>query len=39
MTSTPLPSPPVARKLHTETSIHGLVLADDYAWLRDKENP
>ncbi len=34
-----LPSPPVARKIHTENSIHGVTLADDYAWLRDKENP
>jgi oligopeptidase B len=31
--------PPPARKEHTEVSLHGLVLADDYAWLRDKENP
>ena len=34
-----LPQPPIARKLHTETRIHGMLLADDYAWLRDKENP
>ena len=33
------PTPPVARKHHTETQMHGVVLADDYAWLRDKENP
>ena len=31
--------PPVARKIHTETTLHGLTLADDYAWLRNKENP
>ncbi|MDE3188414.1 MAG: S9 family peptidase, partial [Acidobacteriota bacterium] len=31
--------PPVARKQHTETTLHGVVLTDDYAWLRDKENP
>jgi oligopeptidase B len=31
--------PPVARKQHTETVLHGTVLSDDYAWLRDKENP
>ena len=30
---------PIARKNHTETRLHGIVLADDYAWLRDKENP
>ena len=33
------PIPPVARKEHTETELHGVVLADDYAWLRDKQNP
>ncbi|HEY2861509.1 MAG TPA: S9 family peptidase [Terracidiphilus sp.] len=32
-------TPPIARKDHKETSLHGLVLTDDYAWLRDKENP
>ena len=31
--------PPIARKEHTETTIHGVTLADDYAWLRDKESP
>jgi oligopeptidase B len=30
---------PIARKEHKETALHGVVLADDYAWLRDKENP
>ena len=30
---------PIARKQHTETQLHGIVLTDDYAWLRDKENP
>jgi len=33
------PIPPFARKEHTETELHGVVLADDYAWLRDKQNP
>ena len=32
-------SPPIARKEHTETVLHGTTLIDDYAWLRDKENP
>lgn len=32
-------SPPVARKEHRETRLHGVTLIDDYAWLRDKENP
>ena len=31
--------PPVARKTRTETRLHGTVLTDDYAWLREKENP
>src|SRR5208337_3232769 len=32
-------SPPIAPKKHTETHLHGTVLTDDYAWLRDKQNP
>ena len=39
MTESTLPTPPTARKHHTETQKHGVLLADDYAWLRDKENP
>ncbi len=39
MTESTFPTPPTARKQHTETALHGVVLADDYAWLRDKENP
>ena len=39
MTENDLPPPPVARKEHKETPLHGVVLTDDYAWLRDKENP
>jgi len=31
--------PPIARKEHKETALHDTVLVDDYAWLRDKENP
>jgi oligopeptidase B len=31
--------PPIARIDHKETALHGTVLTDDYAWLRDKENP
>jgi oligopeptidase B len=31
--------PPIARKKHKETQMHGVLLADDYAWLRDKDNP
>jgi oligopeptidase B len=39
MAQDPLLSPPIARKEHKETSLHGITLTDDYAWLRDKENP
>ena len=31
--------PPVAAKIHTERSLQGGVLTDDYAWLRQKESP
>lgn len=33
------PTPPVARKIHTENRINGGDLVDDYAWLRNKANP
>lgn len=39
MDTNPPLTPPVAPKHPTETSMHGITLADDYAWLRDKENP
>jgi oligopeptidase B len=39
MNQNPLPSPPIADKIHTETKMQGITLVDDYAWLRDKENP
>jgi oligopeptidase B len=39
MTPTPLPPAPIARKDHKETLLHGVVLTDDYAWLRNKEDP
>ena len=32
-------TPPVARKDHKETTLHGITLTDDYAWLRDKDSP
>jgi oligopeptidase B len=31
--------PPVAARKHTERIVHGHTLVDDYAWLREKENP
>src|SRR6202021_1351208 len=39
MTENSIPSSPVARIEHSETTLHGVTLVDDYAWLRDKENP
>jgi oligopeptidase B len=39
MSESQLPTPPIARKQHTEIHLHGTVLTDDYAWLRDKQNP
>jgi oligopeptidase B len=39
MSQNPLPSPPVARIERKETALHGAVLRDDYAWLRDKQQP
>ncbi len=38
MTQTPF-LPPIARKEHKETTLHGTVLVDNYAWLRDKQRP
>ena len=31
--------PPVAACRHTERTLHGHTLVDDYAWLREKDNP
>ena len=39
MSQNQLPDPPTARRDHKETEIHGVALSDDYAWLREKENP
>jgi oligopeptidase B len=36
---TQTPQPPIARIEHTETAFHGTLLFDDYAWLRNKQNP
>ncbi len=38
-TSSPLPAPPVAKKVPKITEIHGHKLVDNYFWLRDKKNP
>ncbi len=39
MNESRIPAPPVAHKERKETQMHGVLLADDYAWLRKKENP
>ncbi len=39
MTESARPTPPIARKDHKETVLHGITLTDDYAWLRDKDSP
>jgi oligopeptidase B len=31
--------PPVARKIHTEKTVNGKTLVDDYGWLRERSNP
>ena len=31
--------PPVAKKVHTERTLNGVTLTDDYAWLRERDNP
>lgn len=31
--------PPVAKKVPHEFELHGVKIADDYAWLKDKKNP
>ena len=38
-TSSPLPAPPIAKKVPKITEIHGHKLVDNYFWLRDKKNP
>jgi oligopeptidase B len=34
-----VPSPPVAKRVRNETELHGRVLIDDYAWLRNRDDP
>ena len=31
--------PPVAKKIHTEKTVNGTTLVDDYGWLRERSNP
>ena len=39
MTDRTFPTAPAARKDHRETTLHGVTLTDDYAWLREKDDP
>jgi oligopeptidase B len=39
MSTPPNSTPPLARREHTETILHGVTLVDDYAWLRQKQKP
>ena len=39
MTESSRTTPPIARKDHKETVLHGITLSDDYAWLRGKDSP
>ena len=34
-----IPPPPVAKKVAKTTEINGRTLVDNYAWMRDKQNP
>ena len=33
------PKPPIAKRVPQTTVLHGETRTDDYAWLRDKDNP
>ncbi|MGE0441319.1 MAG: S9 family peptidase [Gemmatimonadales bacterium] len=35
----PVPAPPAARRLPVTIEMHGERLTDDYAWLRDRDDP
>jgi oligopeptidase B len=37
--ATPPPTPPIARREPRQTELHGAILMDDYAWLREKDSP
>jgi oligopeptidase B len=39
MTDRTHPSAPAARIDRKQTTLHGVTLTDDYAWLRDKDKP
>src|SRR6185437_13232423 len=33
------PTPPIAKLVPSETTLHGELRSDPYAWLRDRDNP
>ena len=35
----PAVKPPVAARIHTQKTVNGKTLVDDYAWLRERSNP
>ena len=35
----PVVQPPKAQKIHTEKTLNGKTLVDDYAWMRERSNP
>jgi len=35
----PAAQPPVARRIPTPTTLHGVMLQDDFRWMRDKSSP
>ncbi|MBO0827797.1 MAG: S9 family peptidase, partial [Streptosporangiales bacterium] len=39
MTQTTVPAPPAAKRVPTTRSVHGDDVVDEYAWLRDREDP
>ena len=39
MNEDPVAIPPTAPQKQLEITVHGVTLTDDYAWLRDKDNP
>ena len=39
MFSTPVPAPPGAERRPVRTTLHGDTRVDDYAWLRERDNP
>ncbi|SDU38971.1 S9 family peptidase [Jiangella alkaliphila] len=36
---TEIPTPPVAKQVPSERAVHGDTVADEYAWLKDRDDP